>query len=274
MKRILLVLSVLLVSLQCVSAQGLRVVYEEVSNPHSGRDVSKDYDNVDNPEVREYLEKQAKSPKVRTSELLVNKGVSLYTKNKEQEKSDVASLEGERFKANMNFTQQNIATSAIYKNYIDSIAVTQTNVNGKIYLVESPISGKSVNWEITPEQQNILGYNCIKATRIVGQAQKIGNLETKQRKVFAWYCPDIPVDAGPESYGGLPGLILKTEVEDGIQVCTATSIEAVDSTTEIPKPDKGEKVSSEEFIKIVVAESAKIFEKIKQGGGNVRIIQK
>jgi GLPGLI family protein len=278
MKKVFLVFLVLLVSLlsrQYISAQGLKVVYEEVSNLYSGRDPGKDYEHIENPEVRAYHENRAKAPTVRSSELLVNRGVSLYKMNKEPEKTETASLEGERFQATMTFNRQRNSVLSIYKNYMDSVVLTQSSMDNKVYLLESPIvSGKNADWEITSEQQNILGYNCIKAMGTVGQAMKIGDMEAKPHKVVAWYCPDIPVDAGPHLHGGLPGLILKVEMDEGVRVFTAISIETVDPATEIPKPEEGEKVSDEQFLAIASEYLARQLEQIKRAGGNVRIIQR
>jgi GLPGLI family protein len=271
MKRIFLILSVSLLSLQYISAQGLKVVYEEISNPYLGKEVKKDH--IENPELRSYLENRTKAPTVTKSELLVNRGVSLYQKNKEQEKTETASLENERVQATMNFSRQRNATLAIYMNYMDSIAVTQSIVDNKVYLLEAPIGVRNTNWEITQERQDILGYKCIKATKTAGQAGKIGDLETKPRKFVAWYCPDIPVNAGPESHNGLPGLILKVEMDGGVRVFTAISIEPIDSATEIPKPTEGEKVSDEQFLAIVSESVAKWFEQMNRQGANVTTSQ-
>jgi GLPGLI family protein len=237
-------------------------VYEEVSNLTSGREV-KDYEKVEDTEARSYLENQLKAPTVRTSELFVNKGVSLYRKGKETKKSGNATFESGRSKTIVSTTHQLNSTSAIYINYIDSVIVTQTNIGSKTYLIESSMPKNNADWEITSEQQDILGYKCIKAGKTVGQAGKIGEIEMKPRNFVAWYCPDIPVNAGPELHSGLPGLILKVEVDGGLHVSTAISIEPVDSATEIPIPEEGEKVNYEKLVEIITEYIAEMREKAK-----------
>jgi GLPGLI family protein len=273
MKKIFFSL-LLLLSLQTVSAQGLKVVYEEVSNMYLGRDVSGDFENVKDPEIRAILENRAKSPTVFASELQVNRGVSLYKRILQPKKDETVSHENEHAKATMTSVTRLTGTSAMYMNYIDSVIVTQMNMGDKTYLLESPLPRQKKNWQITSEQTEILGYRCIKATVTLGDAAKLGDMETKPHDIVAWYCPDIPVDAGPEAYNGLPGLILKVEVDDGWFVYTAVSAEPLEPATEIPKPENGEKVSVEEFLAIVVENNAKTVEKMKRTGNEVRVIKR
>ncbi|MDR0228740.1 MAG: GLPGLI family protein [Flavobacteriaceae bacterium] len=54
------------------------------------------------------------------------------------------------------------------------------------------------NWKITEEVKDVAGYKCRKA------------VSSYQGYSFvAWYTEDIPINAGPEIYDGLPGLILQ-----------------------------------------------------------------
>jgi GLPGLI family protein len=272
MKKVLSLL-VLLLSLQYVSAQGLKVVYEEVANPYLGRDVSKELEKqTDNPEIRAHLEKQMKNPTVMISELLVNKGVSIYTKKGKKSNEKEAPIENERVKATVN--HQFSGTSAIYVDYLDSIYINQMTFDDKIYIMESPVYDRMFTWEITSEQQNILGYNCIKATKTSGVEKKIGTIESRPQRIVAWYCPDIPVSAGPEHHIGLPGLILKVEMNEGVHVYNAVSIEPLAPDTEIVKPENGEKISSEELLEVVQEFNAKQIEKMNRRGGKVIRIQR
>lgn len=59
------------------------------------------------------------------------------------------------------------------------------------------------DWTITHETENIMGYECVKATA-----------DWRGRKWFAWFS-DIPVNGGPWKFQGLPGLILKVEDSEG-----------------------------------------------------------
>ena len=59
-------------------------------------------------------------------------------------------------------------------------------------------------WELLPETDSVGGYLCQKA-----------ETEYKGRNYEAWFCPEIPIDAGPYKFRGLPGLILKVEDKAG-----------------------------------------------------------
>ncbi len=60
-----------------------------------------------------------------------------------------------------------------------------------------------INWILTDESDEVMGYQCKKATA-----------RWRGRNWTAWYS-DIPIDAGPWKFQGLPGLILKLEDESG-----------------------------------------------------------
>ena len=66
---------------------------------------------------------------------------------------------------------------------------------------EQHLTGKTSwflwDWEITKETKVILGYQCKKA---ISKAFK-GDFT-------AWFTEEIPINAGPEKFHGLPGLIL------------------------------------------------------------------
>lgn len=58
-------------------------------------------------------------------------------------------------------------------------------------------------WEITSEQKVIHGLNCFKAETTF-----------RCKDYVAWFTPEIPVNAGPFVFHGLPGLIIRLEVKD------------------------------------------------------------
>ena len=100
----------------------------------------------------------------------------------------------------------------------------------------------SLEWQLTSEQAEHLGYMVLKAT-----AQK-----DSATTIDAWFTPQIPVQGGPESYGGLPGMILVLSVNDGQVQYQATEValgELEEGT--IRPPDEGDEMSQEEFEQLV-----------------------
>jgi len=94
-------------------------------------------------------------------------------------------------------------------------------------------------WRLTGEQSEFLGYASQKAVA-----------ERDSTTYEAWFTSQIPISAGPEQYGGLPGLILV--LTNGQQTFEATSIN-LDPLPEgaIEMPSDGREVTSEEFAEIV-----------------------
>jgi GLPGLI family protein len=126
----------------------------------------------------------------------------------------------------------------IYRALHTGTVTEQREFMTRSFLIEeTPVQ----SWKITGNQKIILDYPCMEA--ISGEGDK---------KVTAWFTPVIPVSSGPGSYGGLPGLILALEANDGKQVTTAIKVEPdLPEADAILKPDKGRQVSREEFDTIV-----------------------
>jgi GLPGLI family protein len=59
-------------------------------------------------------------------------------------------------------------------------------------------TARRINWKITDETREIAGYMCRRANAIVMDSIY----------VVAFYSDEIPVSGGPESFSGLPGMIL------------------------------------------------------------------
>ena len=60
-------------------------------------------------------------------------------------------------------------------------------------------------WKITESSRNIAGYNCKQA---VWQANDT-------IRIYAWYAEELISSTGPETFNGLPGVILGLATEDG-----------------------------------------------------------
>jgi len=69
------------------------------------------------------------------------------------------------------------------------------------------------DWTLHPEEMNVLGHVCKKATTSFAG-----------RNYIAWYAPDIQISDGPYKFYGLPGLILSIYDSEKQHMFTATSI--------------------------------------------------
>jgi GLPGLI family protein len=82
-------------------------------------------------------------------------------------------------------------------------------------------------WKITGELRDIAGFECKKAvTKICDSVF-----------VVAFYTDQIMVKGGPESFNGLPGMILGLAIPRLSETIYATKLELI--TTEIPTPPQG-----------------------------------
>ena len=112
-------------------------------------------------------------------------------------------------------------------------------------------------WKITGEQQEFAGMNCLKASYIPEE----GDTTT----IDVWFTPEIPISSGPEGYGGLPGLIVYLNMNEGQKIISLTSIIKREiKKGEIEEPTKGKVVTLEEFEEM---RRKKMEERKQQWGG-------
>ncbi len=120
-----------------------------------------------------------------------------------------------------------------YQNARTRQVLNSTEMSGTLYLLTDSLQN---NWQITGETKKIAGYNCIKA---------IEKCDKCKYPVEAWFTPQIPVPFGPAGFGGLPGLIL--EVKKYRQLLSAKKIKQLKNKPEIIKPQKGERMTTNEY---------------------------
>lgn len=151
-------------------------------------------------------------------------------------------------------------------------------VGAKDFLISDTL--KPLKWKLGTETKVILGYTCHKATaktiqqqRMMGRMSFGGNNNTEVKKdtvppapkeieIVAWYADKINSGAGPESYSGLPGVILELNVDNGANTFIATNFAQDVKDKDLQQPTKGKKVTREEFRKLQMDRMKNM------GGGN------
>jgi len=89
---------------------------------------------------------------------------------------------------------------------MSGVVEIQHDINKNIILYhKKQINTNDIEWEITEEYKNIIGYSCQKAITIHT------NPNGTQKKIVAWFATEIPMPTGPFMYVGLPGLILEVD---------------------------------------------------------------
>jgi len=89
-------------------------------------------------------------------------------------------------------TQNNI----VYTDLNSRTSVIQKAVFEETFLLSDTV--RSINWKLTSETRDIAGYQCRRANAIIMDSIY----------VVAFYTDEIPVSGGPETFTGLPGMIL------------------------------------------------------------------
>ncbi|OQP62553.1 hypothetical protein A3860_28085 [Niastella vici] len=113
-----------------------------------------------------------------------------------------------------------------------STTITQRNIWGDNYLVTDSL--RNVEWKITPEIRKIAGFDCRKA---VGRVMD-------SIVVIAFYTDEILTNGGPESFNGLPGMILGLAIPRLHTTWYATKLALVEVTDkDLVAPKKGKKMT-------------------------------
>ena len=224
----------------------------------------------DNDEVSQML------PKTRTDkfELTFGNNQSLWKHIDEEEGND--EFGGNGMRINLVGPGQN---DIVFNDFEKDRKIEQREMFDKKFIVADSI--RKLNWKLTGETQTILGHICQKATaqniaRRMQMTMDNGKMERKEvidtSLVIAWFTADIPVPAGPEVQGQLPGLILALDMNNGRMVYKAVEISPKADLASIKEPAKGKKVTPAEFNE----ERDKMMEEMQKnntGGGNRIIIR-
>jgi GLPGLI family protein len=149
----------------------------------------------------------------------------------------------------------------IYRNLATNKRIEQREMGDKKYLIEADI--KQIAWKLGTETKKVAGYDCTQAT--------FSDTARKQ-EIVAWFTMDLPLAAGPQNYGSLPGLILELDINKGETLITAKKIDLKKiKDKDIKAPAKGDKITEEE-LKVKREEMMKKMG-VGPGGAGVRIIR-
>ncbi|HMG66625.1 MAG TPA: GLPGLI family protein [Chitinophagaceae bacterium] len=214
-------------------------------------------------------------PKTRSDkfELTFGNNQSVWKHVDEQDDNDELSGNGVQIK--MVGPGQN---DIVFYDFATARKVEQRELFDKKFIVADSI--RKMKWKLTGETKTILGHTCQQATaqnnaKRMQMTMDNGKMERKEildsSLIVAWFTTDIPVPAGPEVQGQLPGLILALEMNDGKTVYKIVDLSPKADVASIKEPSKGKKVTPEEFSE----ERNKMMDEMQknnQAGGSNRII--
>jgi GLPGLI family protein len=241
------------------------------------------------PDMKKMIEERMKKMFEKTFVLNFDKQASIY---KEEEKLESPGQSGGGMRMMGSIMG---GGGTFYKNVKNKSYTVDKEFMGKEFLIKDSLP--NLKWKMDAETRVIGGYNCFKATAVRPvsksdfrnfrpkkedkEASKNDNSKKtnlldeiempKDVTVTAWYTPEIPVNQGPESYWGLPGLIL--EVNDGKTVILCSKIVLNPKDKAVIKPStNGKEISQKDYDETVV-KKMKEMRDMNQGrnGSNMQI---
>jgi GLPGLI family protein len=229
--------------------KGGRILYEVTVNIHRNLP----------PERAEEMKKYVPEFQVSNVELLFNETMSLCKNAEKQPEAPPAATEQEGMVRRFMMRR---SANVIFRNLKEKRSVEQTDFMDKTFLISDET--EKMAWKITGEQKMINGYMAIGAAYV-------DSLMGRERRIKAYFTPSIPISAGPQTFAGLPGLVLLVDINEGAQTLIAKEI-TMDATlaTGVAEPDKGKVVTRKEY-NAIVAERMKEMGANGQGGFQMRM---
>jgi GLPGLI family protein len=136
-------------------------------------------------------------------------------------------------KPNQFFFQPPAQQNVIYADLDQEKSVSQKTVFEQVFLVEDTL--RRIKWKITDETRPIAGFNCRRANALIMDSIY----------VVAFYTDEILTTGGPESFSGLPGMILGVALPHDHITWFATKVEATPvSEGQVAAPLKGKSVNN------------------------------
>jgi GLPGLI family protein len=127
-----------------------------------------------------------------------------------------------------NVAQEN----TVYSELDSSKSVSQKMIFEELFIIQD--STRQIQWKITDETRVIAGFQCRRANAIIMDSVY----------VVAFYADDIVTPGGPESFSGLPGMILGVSLPHQHVTWFATKVSALPVTAaELKAPSRGKKVT-------------------------------
>jgi len=247
---IIVLLIVFTGSLRAQDFQGGTITYQQTTR----YDFQSIFGKFNNPEADEWvasLPKQHQSLKL----LYFTKGKALFQQDPREMEISSELLQQALQKADY-FKPPEALLLQLYSDFTKNVAIRQVEFMTRHFLIFGPIEKKA--WKLTNKMIKIQDYTCMGA-----------ELKQGDDLITAYFASEIPVSAGPADYSGLPGLILAVEI-NGETAFLATSIDLTPPDAGIvSQPDKGKKVTQDEFNKILEEKGKEWKETRSKGkGGN------
>jgi len=129
--------------------------------------------------------------------------------------------------------QQPAEDNVIYNDIEAEKTISQKHIYEQTFLIQDSL--RKIKWKITDETRTIAGFQCRRANAIIMDSIY----------VVAFYTDEIITSGGPESFTGLPGMILGVALPHQHITWFATRVEVIATKpADFAPPTKGKKVNS------------------------------
>lgn len=226
MKRILIITSICLVTQLCFAQlkEG-KIIYERKVNMH--KRLTGEQESMRNmvPEFSTFK-----------MQLLFSENESIFKQIEEEEdiRDQAGGPQENRMVVRMG------GSNEVYKNYSSGKIIELRELGPKKYIIEDSV--RLLQWKLDEsDSKTIKGYNCKKAVTKNPQGAE----------VVAWYTEQITCPSGPETFGGLPGMILELNIGDGEIAFSPLEIVNSGDQEMVKAPTNGKKITRKEFQKMV-----------------------
>lgn len=204
------------------------IIFEKKVNMYAiiAKTINKDNEAFYTPAFEAYKKSQTQFKTLKSTLSFAN-NKTLFTPVEEEGTNN-----GSFFSMNPMSNQNNV----IYTDLTNNTGVFQKKVFDEVFLVRD--STRKIKWKITDETRDILGYSCRRANAIM----------LDSIYVVAFYTTEIPLSGGPESFCGLPGMILGVALphENATWFATKITDMALAPNVVVP-PNKGKPLNYNGF---------------------------
>ncbi len=200
------------------------IEFEKTANMYAifQKSITKDNESFLAPAFEAFKKNQPQLKKLKSSLTFAN-NKTLFTPT-----DDDISIPG--FFGNSAMITQN---NTIYTDVLAGTFIAQKRVFEENFLVRD--STRKIKWKITDETREIAGFTCRRANALV----------LDSIYVVAFYTDKITVSGGPESFTGLPGMILGLAIPHENVSWFATKVtEKIVETKDLTPPKKGKQVNN------------------------------
>ncbi len=176
-------------------------------------------DEEDDQDWKDLMKKSRPQFKSSYFDLLFTGGKTLYRPGREN--TD-----------NNKLWQEPAEDNIVYSDLQDSLSTAEKNIFEETFLVHD--STRKIKWKITDETRTIAGFDCRRANALIMDSIYM----------VAFYTDAITVSGGPESFSGLPGMILGVALPHEHITWFATKVYSDKITAaDLAPPTKGKKTT-------------------------------